>query len=82
MRDGLTRKGRVLRDLRAAGSRGFCASHWYIEGRPNDRNAPSELSHDGYTLTSEPCHERDHGDGTYARHYLVEKPTQLALKVA
>ena len=81
----MTRVQRVLRDLRAAGDRGYCAFGWYAEARPNDRNAPSEINDmDGYEVVSVPCHESDHPKrGSYARHYLVKdpeaKPRQLAL---
>ena len=73
---------RVLEDLRAARARGFCSWNWYREGRPNDRNAPSEISDlPGYVLRSAPCPEDDHPrDGNYARHWLVREPTeQLAI---
>lgn len=81
----MTRIQRALRDLRAAGDDGFCAWIWYREGRPNDRNAPSEINDlEGFLVESEPCHERDHPAGqTYARHRLVRdpeaRPRQLAL---
>ena len=83
-----TRVDRVLRDLRSVGAWGFCARRWYIEDRPNDRNAPSEINAlPGYEVHSEPCHEPDHPPKKkYARHFLVRdpkrRPEQLAWQAA
>lgn len=76
MKDGMTRVQRVLRDLRSVGSFGWCAWRWYVEARPNDRNAPSEINDlPGFLVRSETCHKRDHPEGqTYARHYLISDP--------
>lgn len=76
---------RVLHDLRTAGYRGFCSFTWYREGRPNDRNAPSEINDmPGFLVRSSTCVEDDHPrGGTYARHWLDKdpesRPTQLSI---
>jgi len=76
MSEGMTRRGRVLRDLRVAGWQGFCARRWYIEDRPNDRNAPSEINGvAGFVIRSAPCREDDHpADKHYQRHFLDVDP--------
>lgn len=87
MRDGMTRKQRVLRDLRAASWRGFCAYTWYVQARPNDRNAPSEINKmPGFVVRSATCHEVDHPEvQAYARHFLdvdpEAKPRQLVIAI-
>lgn len=83
----MTQTERTLAMLRDAGPRGVCSLAFYAARLPHARNRIAiELRDRGFVIDREPCHEDDHGDGTYYRYRIAydpdRAPVQETLRIA